>query len=61
MKNKKQEPITHEDIQQALKKFHQNGGLIIRLPDEKKLPRHLVGSKWGTYDLVNEGFEIIAG
>lgn len=51
--------ITSADIQQALKKFQKKGGLIKRLPDEDTPPRRLVGFRYGTYELVSEGFEVV--
>ena len=47
-------PITDEEIQQALRKFLKEGGLIKNLPDEV-VPRNLmVGAKWGMFEPVLE-------
>ncbi len=48
--------ITEEEVQQALKRFQERGGLIKQPPDEI-VPRHtLVGAKYAVYETVsNEG------
>lgn len=58
MKAKKPNPVTQEDVQRALRKFRAEGRLITRLPDQRELPRLLVGSKFGAYEPVMEGFEV---
>ena len=46
--------ITEVEIQQALKKFQERGGLIKQLPDEI-VPRHtLVGAKYAVYENVSD-------
>ena len=52
MKEKKNS-ITEEDVQNALKKFIQDGGLIKQLPDQITPRNTLVGARWGTYEIVS--------
>ena len=47
-KTVKQE-ITHEDIQKALEKFHQSGGLIKKQPDQYA-PSRVIVSGMGIYE-----------
>ena len=46
--------IREEDIQKALKKFQESGGLIKRLPDQINPNRSLVGAKYGVYEAVED-------
>ena len=48
-------PITEADIQKALKKFMDEGGLIQKLPDEVVPQRRQVGDKWSAYEGLSEG------
>ena len=52
MKGKSQ--ISEDDVQRAIRKFLQEGGLIKRLPDEVTPRSVLVGAKWGMYEPVLE-------
>ncbi len=52
MKNKK--VISEEEIQQAIKKFQEEGGLIRTLPAEVVPAHTLVGAKWGVYENVGD-------
>ena len=51
MKNKMS--TTEEDVQQALKKFVNDGGLIKQLPDQVTPTNTLVGARWGVYEIVS--------
>lgn len=51
-KNAKQE-VTHEDIQRALEKFNNSGGLIKKLPDEYA-PARVIAAGTGVYENVEE-------
>lgn len=44
--------ITEQDVQKALKKFVDKGGLIKKLPDEVVPKSVMVGSRWGMYEQV---------
>lgn len=46
------QPITEEEIQQALEKFKAQGGLIKRLPDEVVPRGSLVGGRYSAYEGV---------
>lgn len=46
--------VTHEDVQAALRKFEEKGGLIKRLPDEVTPRNSLVGSRWAVYESLND-------
>lgn len=52
MKDKKL--ITEEDVQKALKKFVNDGGLIKQLPDQVTPRNTLVGARWGIYEIVSD-------
>ncbi len=58
-KNGKKAEISHDEIQEALRKFREQGGLITRLPDEEVQPRRMVGFRYGTYEPVSEGNEVV--
>ena len=51
---KKQISITDQEIQQALKKFHDQGGLIKKLPDEVVPSHNMVGGRWAQYEAIQE-------
>ena len=51
---KKTIAITEEDVQKALQKFLNNGGLIKHLPDEITPRNILVGAKFGMFEPVIE-------
>ena len=46
--------ITELEIQQALKKFKEHGGLIKKLPAEIVPAHNLVGSKWAMYETIQD-------
>lgn len=46
--------ITEAQIQQALEKFKNQGGLIRKLPDEVVPPHNLVGAKWGMFETIQD-------
>ena len=54
MKGKSKVEVTQEEIQRALKKFTEKGGLINKLPDEIAPRNALVGGKWGMFEGVGE-------
>lgn len=51
---KKKVEISPEEVQQALKKFQEKGGLIKKLPDQVAIRSNMVGSKWAMFELVGE-------
>ena len=51
-KSNKKPTLSHADVQKALQKFKQQGGLIKRLPDQVVLKGALVGGKFGVYESV---------
>ena len=42
--------ISHEDLQAAIRKFKDNGGIIQKLPDQKSYTHKGVGVKWANTD-----------
>jgi hypothetical protein len=42
--------VSHEELQEAIRKFQKNGGMIQKLPDQVTLGHHAVGSALGTVD-----------
>ena len=46
--------ITEQQIQDALEKFKNHGGLIKKLPDEVVPAHNLVGAKWSMYETIQE-------
>ncbi|MEE8434253.1 MAG: hypothetical protein V3S64_05645 [bacterium] len=48
--------ITEEEIQQALRSFKMDGGLIKKLPKEIVPPALLVGKKYGRYENIMEHY-----
>lgn len=42
---RKAAPITHEELQIAIRKFQKSGGIIQKLPDQKACAPHAVGGK----------------
>ena len=46
--------ISQAELERAIARFRESGGLIKRLPDEIVAPRILVGSKFGVYEPVVE-------
>ena len=46
--------ITEQEVQEALKKFKQHGGLIKKLPDEVVPSHNLVGSRWAVYEAIQD-------
>lgn len=59
--NRKQVTITHEDVQHAMRKFLDQGGLVKRLPDEVTPRGGRVGVQHAVYEDVVEGFSYDAG
>jgi hypothetical protein len=52
MKEKK--VITQEEVQQAIRKFQERGGLIRRLPDEIVTAQALVGARYSVYEYAGD-------
>lgn len=50
---KKKILISEEDVQRALNKFINGGGLIKQLPDQIAPRNTLVGARWGAYEVVS--------
>lgn len=50
-KSKKEANITEEEVQAAIKKFLQSGGIINKLPDQKTVSARLVGKRWGSTEM----------
>jgi hypothetical protein len=44
------EVITHDQVQEALKRFSAKGGLLKRLPDQVTPVRQLVGGRWASLE-----------
>ena len=53
MKNNKA-VISEQEIQEALKKFKERGGLIKKLPDEVVPAHNLVGNRWAVYETIQD-------
>ncbi|MEE8396678.1 MAG: hypothetical protein V3S29_11530 [bacterium] len=53
MKEKKSS-ISHEELQRAVSKFINEGGIITKLPDQKALGQHRVGGKWATTEMSGD-------
>lgn len=51
-KSNKKPTLSHADVQKALLKFKEQGGLIKRLPDQIVLKGALVGGKFAVYESV---------
>lgn len=51
---KKKILISEEDVQRALNKFINGGGLIKQLPDQIAPRNTLVGARWGVYEIVSD-------
>ncbi len=51
---RKEQAISREQIQEALKRFQQQGGLAKKLPDQVTPARNLVGAKFGALEAVSE-------
>jgi hypothetical protein len=47
MKMKEKKQITHDQLEAAIRKFQNNGGMIRKLPDQKSFSSKLVGVKAG--------------
>jgi len=43
-------PITHDELQVAIRKFQKSGGIIQKLPDQKAYAHHAVGSQGDSVD-----------
>ena len=58
----KKTKITDEEIQRALKKFEEKGGLIKRLPDQVAPSGNQVGGKFAMFETVGDGqYQVDAG
>ena len=44
-KNKNKKAITQEEVALAIKKFQENGGIIVKLPDQEFKSHKVVGSE----------------
>ena len=51
---KKQQLISDMEVQQALQKFKEQGGLIKKLPDEVVPSHNMVGGRWAVYEAIQE-------
>jgi len=51
---KKKQPITHEEVRDALKRFVRKGGNIDKLPDQKSARTEFIGNeKYDTYEKLS--------
>jgi len=48
---KRTKELTREELQKAIGKFINNGGIIQKLPDQKNVRQNRVGGKWGTSEM----------
>lgn len=46
-KQRKSQPITHEELLAAIRKFKKAGGIITKLPDQPTLEQSCVAVRWG--------------
>jgi hypothetical protein len=46
--------ISEQEVQEALNKFKERGGLIKKLPDEVIPTHNLVGSRWAVYETIQD-------
>ena len=53
----KDKQITELEIQQAIRKFLGEGGLIKHLPDEITPPSILVGAKFAMFETISDSFQ----
>lgn len=44
--------VTHEQLQAAIRKFQENGGIIKKLPDQKSYTHQMVGTKWASLETL---------
>jgi hypothetical protein len=51
-KSTKKPTLSHADVENAMHKFREQGGLIKRLPDQVVLKGAMVGGKFGVYEPV---------
>lgn len=56
----KRTEISHADVRDAIRRFHERGGLIKQLPAQPDPIRNLVGAKWAAYETVIDDFQTIA-
>lgn len=54
MKQRKEEKVSSTDVQSAIRKFIEAGGIITKLPEEKAAGGRMVGRKWNTSELAGE-------
>lgn len=51
---KKPRRLTHEQVQEALKRFVRSGGMIAKLPDQKTARSEFIGQeKYDTYESLS--------
>jgi hypothetical protein len=55
--SKQANTLTHEQLQAAIRKFQEQGGIIKKLPDQKTYTHQMVGMKWASL----ESFEGVKG
>ena len=48
---KKNPPIRHEELRQAIAKYLQSGGEIHKLPEQKAVSTVVVGRKWSNTEI----------
>ena len=48
--NARKTPITHDDLQRAIRKFVKNGGMIHKLPPQVAPSRLPVGGQWAAFE-----------
>ncbi len=52
---------TQNEIEAALLRFRQRGGLVRKLPDERSPRYNLVGARHGAYEDPRETFQTLRG
>ena len=54
MKQRKDGNVSSTDVQAAIRKFMEAGGIITKLPEEKAAGGRMVGRKWNTSEMAGE-------
>ena len=54
MKQRKEGKVSSTDVQAAIRKFMEEGGIITKLPEEKAAEGRMVGRKWNTSEMAGE-------
>lgn len=54
MKQSKDEKVSSMDVQAAIRKFMESGGIITKLPEQKAAGTRMVGRKWNTSEMAGE-------